>query len=346
MLHKECGYDCTIASYKTGDYPYINTEVKGLKQVFVRKITNNATIDFSIHILFNLNKIDVLQAYHLSIESVIILSFFNFFKFFGKPSKTYLKLDLNVPFNEQKFHGLKGKILRKLTSKIDLISVETKLIYDSLVKSNILGRNIYYIPNGFYDQGIKEEIEFSAKQNIILTVARIGSFPKYNEILLEAFANFSRLNFDWQLELIGPIEPPFYDYINRYFEINPHLKTRVQFIGEIVNRKVLEEKYKKAKIFVMTSRKEGFATVFLEAMKSGCTILSSAINSAYDLTDNEKYGRLFQIGNSIALTDLLLEFTSDEQRLKDNCRAVQSFVYGNFYWPLIVRKIDIVLGNN
>ena len=68
--------------------------------------------------------------------------------------------------------------------------------------------------------------------------------------LLEGFKEFSKLNDKWKLELIGPIEESFNTYINNFMNDNPDLNGRISFTGSISDRKALDYKYKKAKIFV------------------------------------------------------------------------------------------------
>ena len=57
-LHREYGYDSTIASYKNGVYPYYETEVKGITQVFISKKFNNEILNVCWFILMNFRKYD------------------------------------------------------------------------------------------------------------------------------------------------------------------------------------------------------------------------------------------------------------------------------------------------
>ena len=75
-LHREYGYDSTIASYKNGVYPYYETEVKGITQVFISKKFNNEILNVCWFILMNFRKYDILQCYHISEQSLIYLNLF------------------------------------------------------------------------------------------------------------------------------------------------------------------------------------------------------------------------------------------------------------------------------
>jgi len=336
ILHKEFGYDSTIACYNNGGYSYLESEVKGLKQVFIKKFFKISTLDIFLFLFLNFRKYDIVQCYHFDLRGLMILFFFKFLKKITfSNSFTYLKLDAVDDIKNTKLNFAQ----KMLSRNINLVTVETKVIYEFVNKNNTLARKVEYIPNGFYDQGIKASIDFESKDNLIITVGRIGSYQKNNEILLEGFKEFATVNNDWKLEVIGPIEESFQSYINNYFDENPSLLGRVIFTGSIVNRKILESKYNRAKIFVLSSRFEGFPLVYLEAIKSGCTIISSAISSAYDITDRELYGALFPVGDANALAKELVKVVSDTNKLKKDCAAVQQFAYDKYSWSKI--SVDI-----
>ena len=93
ILHEEFGYDSTIASYKNGEYPYLETEVKGLKHVFIKKKFRNPIFDVLWFLLLNFRKYDIVQCYHFQRPSLWYLFFFKVLKkiTFSK-SFTFLKL--------------------------------------------------------------------------------------------------------------------------------------------------------------------------------------------------------------------------------------------------------------
>lgn len=341
-LHKNYDYCSTIASYKNGEYEYLNSEVLGLKQVFILKIFNHPLLDSCLFILLNFWKYDILQCYHYTDYSLITLNLFKLLKkiSFSK-SFVYLKLDANDSIKQVKVRA----IHKCFFHYIDLFSIETKGLYQYVNVNNIFKKKVEYVPNGFYDSGKSNRVDFSYKENRIITVGRIGNFEKYNETLLIAFKEFAKNNKDWNLEIIGPIESHFKNYIEEYFNLYPNLTNRVFFCGPINDRAFLEEKYKKAKVFVLTSRSEGFPLVFLEAIKSGCTIISSEITPAYDITDNENYGALFPVGDSAALVNALNKVINNSTKLQHDCKLIQDFAYENFVWNKICGTINQFINN-
>lgn len=342
ILHNKYKYDATIASYKNGEYPYFETEVKGLKQIFIDRRFKSEILNVCLFVLINFRKYDIIQCYHISKNSIIYLLFFKFLKLITfSHGVTYLKFDLNDSIRET---GLSKKVVF-LLKRIKILSVETKILYEYLNSDNLLKGLVNYIPNGYYHSKNKKKVDFSFKENIIITVGRIGSPEKNNEVLLESFRDFAKINSEWKLELIGPLENGFQVYIDDYFKINPNLISRVVFTGNISDRKLLQEKYRKAKVFVLTSQSESFGIALVEALASGCFILSTDFSSAYEITDNERYGWLFRYGDRIALTTKMLEIVNNQEKLKEECLNVQNFADTNFSWEKICYDINKLVCN-
>lgn len=337
VLHKEYGYDATIACYNNGEYPYLDTDVKGLKMVFIKKIFKNDLINVCWFIITNFWKYDIVQCYHISIDSIISLLLFKLISF--SKGVTYLKFDANDSMKNQ-------PISRKVTSILnffDVLSVETLSLCKYLNQEHLFNGKVKYIPSGYYSVTDKQNIEFNFKDNLIITVGRIGSAEKNNETLLQAFKEFAKIKLDWNLELIGPISDGFQPYIKSYFEDNPQLISRVAFTGNISNRQLVQQKFEKAKIFVLTSPSESFGIVIVEALASGCYIVCTNFSSAYDITDNERFGSLFDFGNTNFLTKKLFELAEDQQLLSKECQTQQEFAKDSFSWKKICKNIDTLL---
>jgi len=342
-LQKIYNYDVTIASYDNGDYPYLITEVKGIKQKFIKKIFSNPKIDSIIFLIRYARNYDILQVYHFSLTSILHLFLFKCLNGFNPTKKTYLKLDADDDILKLRLRGLLGKIMKMFLAKINLVTIETSILFSKLNKMKVFVKNLYCVPNGFFDDGNRKDVNFEQKDNLIITVGRIGTFQKSNEILLDAFAEFYKNNRDWKLELIGSIEPDFKQYIRLFFISNPDLVGNISFTGSINDRVELAAKYKKAKIFVLTSKYEGFPLVFLEAIRFGCTIISSDVTAAYDITNNGMYGKIFDKNDPNALRIELENVANDTMYMEANTNSVQKFAYNNFYWPTLIKKIHEVL---
>jgi len=340
ILHKFYNFKSTIASYDNGDYSYLENEVKGLNQVFIRKRFNSTRLNVLFFILQNFKKYDVLQVYHFSIDSLIFLTFFRVLKIFDNRTKTYLKLDADDDILKIRLRGILGYFAKKAISKISLISVETKILFIRLKDLNVFGHSLIYLPNGFYDYEKKKKTSYSEKKNIFITVGRNGTYQKATEVLLEAFRLFAKKNISWDLQIVGSIEDSFLQFIEEYFIENPELRNRINFTGVISNRDQLNKMYDEAKIFLLTSRYESFGLVYLEAMSSGCTVISTKVTPAFDITDNDKIGRLVEIDDSVELSNVMLHLVNDDLFLEVNSEVVKKITYDNYYWPKVLAKVN------
>lgn len=342
ILHKFYGYDSTVVGYTdAGEMHYLNSAVKGLKYVTIKR-TDNEVWDFLKYIIKNARKIDVLQLYHVTSNE-------NFrwmiaYKLLNPKGKIYLKLDAgrditkDFDFNAS---NLKMSLKRLCLKNCKLISIETKLLAELLTKEWKL--NISYVTNGYYNENADDVIPFDKKENIICTVGRLGSEQKNTEELIDAFIEFSKNHIGWKLRLIGTTENNIEEYVEQVFDKYPNVKDKIIFCGLIENRDKLKKEYERAKIFCLTSRWESFAIVFAEALENGCFIVTSDVDGARERVDNGKYGRIYPIEDSAKLISVLSEVADNDELLRANCELSQKYAQDNYYWPNICKKIDYLL---
>jgi glycosyltransferase involved in cell wall biosynthesis len=338
LLKKIYNYDSTLVCYDNGPYNYLDNEVKSLKLSFLKKITGSPMLDGAFYLIKKSRSIDVLHLFHASSKRVYLWAII--YKFLNHEGFIYLKLDADnriKDFDYQK-KGIKGYIIRKVLRSISLITVETKAL-QKYINSN-WNLKVDYLPNGFYNFDKRKVRDFSYKENTIITVGRIGTYQKATELLLEAFKDIHDILETWILKIIGPIEPDFEIKIANFFADNPKLKSKINFLGKIEDKKKLDYEYQKAKVFVLTSRFEGFPLVFLESIQAGCYIVTSEVDSAYDVTNNGKYGSIFPIGDVEKLKEYLIEICQDDIRLFKNYELIQDFAYENFHWPTILKSLN------
>jgi len=102
------------------------------------------------------------------------------------------------------------------------------------------------------------------KQNIILGVGRLDK-QKGFDVLIKAF-NEMKVN-DWRLVIAGEG-----DERNNLKKMIKNLQaTNIELVGK---KKDIFKWYEKSSIFVLSSKKEGFPNVLIEAMSMGCAVVS------------------------------------------------------------------------
>lgn len=364
-FHRIFNFNGKILTYRkrNDEYPYLKKYCKGLKLEFIKKSNRFSKIcekNVVKYLFFNAKKIDILNLIHPHEDNII---YGVVYKLFNKNGFIYLKMDVNEAFKKRLKYRcshimartqnngirsflsfiIKKKIYLKFLDIIDLISFESKESVEYFkTKYPKYREKIIYVPNGIDDISIKEaglqRISFKEKENIILTVGRIGAEIKSNETLLNAIADIKNLK-NWKIILIGPIEKKFKKYLFKFFKENPNLKDRIYFIGEITDREKLFEYYQKSKIFCLTSKNESFGIVLVEAAYFGNYIVCSNFPAARDITLNGDIGSLFSPGNSKELAKILQDLINNEKRMEDNYLTIQEFTKKNYSWSMIVQNL-------
>lgn len=290
------------------------------------------------------SKYNVINFYHggLKIYLLTIL-----LKIFNSRCKVYIKLDYNEDAFRESFKEVTGlkKVKRKLKNIcsnyfIDVYSIETKKFFLKLKDIDIYQNKLIYIPNGVL---INEKTKISPtikKENVILTVGRIGAYEKNHKLLVNAILKISPEKLkDWKVIFVGPIEKSFKDYVNDVFKSNDYLQEVLVFTGEITNKRKLYEFYAKAKVFCLPSLWEGFPLVLPEALLFNNYILTTKFPAAYDLTNQEQFGFIFSNKDVLALKERIEDIIDEKISLNFDNKAM-NYALDNFDWKKIVQYLS------
>lgn len=349
-LYKLYGVDSFVACYNNGEYNYLQNEVKGLKIDFIEK-KHRHLINIFLYLKNNAAKIDVLQIFHITFNSVIYAFIY---KFFNKNGVIFLKLDCSTSLLKKLNHlnFIEKFFLNLYLKKTDIIGVEQKNIYCRLKKMLYKFEDkLMNIPNGLdFDKDIfKSKINFEDKENIVLSVGRIGSPEKKTENIMEAFKNIEESQREnWKLVLIGPIVNGFENYIKIFFEKYPEMRKCIIFKGAIYDRNKLFYEYKKAKVFCLTSEYESFGFVLIESAAFGDVIISTRVGIADEIIKDES-GIIVPFDDKEALSEALLRLFECHD-MKKMSEYSERLCRKNFDWNKIVErlyeKIEELRGRN
>jgi len=351
FMFKTEGYDAELISYKNNEeYPYLNKEVKGLKLTFIPD--KGRIFYFELGILSYLwpssKSINVLNLFHFKKDHLLYLLIY---KTLNPKGKAYIKLDMDILFFKDfnaflySKYSIKNYLLKGITKWMfkltDVFSVETEEAKAYLLRVYPeLEQKLFCIPNGVDNLYLDEEIKlrpWEEKENIIITVGRIGTFQKNTELFLEALKEVELNN--WKVYILGPVEEDFQNYIKQYFLEHPQLKNRIIFTGNISDRKELFEWYNRAKVFCLTSRWESFGIVFSEALYFGNYIITSPVSSAAYITDNGKYGTIAEAEAS-KFSKAIQESIEPGFLTTQRYEEIRSFAKKNFTWTGIIKKLS------
>ena len=361
FLHKTYGYKSSIVSYKNSDnYSNLNGEVNGLTIEFIENTGRLSFLEKGVlkYIRKNAKNIDILNLY---IFSKFTFVYGILYKILNPNGFLFLKLDgYNETFekNNQIKHStsfIKNIVFKylekKFLEKVNLITIENS-IGEQLVKEKYpsLSNKIMYLPVGvndlFLSQHFKDRFKtFDQKENIILTVGRIGEGIKNNEMMLRALSQINLGN--WKMVFVGAINPDFKPYLENWHKSNPELKDKIIFTGEIKDRVELYEWYNKSKIFCMTSWKESFCHSIGEAIYFGNYIIGTeGIVSLRDLSNNEKFGTIIPADNDKMLATKLQFLINHPLFLSDLFPEIVAHSHQKFIWSSIVEKIHQKIEKN
>jgi len=314
-LEKDVGYiprilalkeeiECEIVCYKNED----NKNISAIdNKVKIIKVENKFIskrfyfLNMLKYITINAKKIDNLMLLHINKGNFWYVFFY---KLLNPKGFIYIKFDADIRVKD--ILEYKSKNIREdfynyrfmkqfdyVLKKADLLSIETKKIYELLLNYNLKVKDkLLYLPNGFFINNRNYQVkDINEKENIIISIGRFGTYQKNTELLLDSLSKVKEYK-NWKVILIGSIENNFNSNIKEFYKNNPHLKNTVQFLGMLNDKNVIYDYLSKSKIFLLTSRYESFALVLTEAAYFGNYIISTDVGVAEDITKSSRIGKI------------------------------------------------------
>lgn len=311
------------------------------------------------YICKNAKDIDVLMLFH-----VTKCSYWNafFYKKFNPNGKVFIKADFNLGVYEKEIKKtqMKPKNLReffrkrreikeydkrkKLVQIANLISYETREAYDKMKNSyagvSTAGRTIL-LPNGYDDLFIEKNFRLKdceEKENIFLTVGRLGTEEKNTEFLLKVLEKVDLK--DWKFFFVGSIESKFQKKIDDFFQGFPEKKENIIFTGIVKDRELLYEYYNRSKVFILPSKWESFGIVMVEAMAFNNYVLTSNTCAAKDITDAEKVGEIFSIIDENELIEKVRKIIDGKIDLQKKEKLIDNYK-NRFKYSSIIKSLNL-----
>lgn len=269
----------------------------------------------------NASRINLLMCFHWRLETFVNILLY---KILNRDGLIYVKLDTESGKEwDLSRCSFIGRTIRKIIynsclSKVNVISCETSQPYNSLCHNKYFGdqlrKKLVLMPNAFDEAhlnilGIKERM-YDEKENLMITVGRLGTSQKNTEMLFKALEDVDLK--EWKFCFIGPIENDFNSIIEQFYKNYPSKRKQIIFKGKIDNKKELWEWYNKAKIFVSTSRRESYGLVLNEAKRFRNYIISTRTGAAEDLIEQEKYGYFIEQEDNIGLSNILSQIVNKQ----------------------------------
>lgn len=340
VCYRHFGSSMIILTEKNGEYPYLDY-FEGVTLYLLPCSENLPHMQAAIqYVAQNYRDIDILFLFGPRLEYIELA---HVYKELNPAGIIYLKLDANsgwvnaLPLEEKNYaHFLE---------MTDIISCESRKLQRFIYEK--WRRRIEYIPNGIYNDfyPAMAKCRYEEKENMILTVGRIGSSQKNSHVLLYAYAMcFPYLQENWELVMVGSVTLEFQQIFDAFCREFPEIARYIRLTGQIQDREQLCDYYRKAKIFALTSYMEGGCpNVFAEAAGFGCTVITTNIDAAADVTDDGRVGRVVETLSDIpAYADALSKLCADRDFLEDNFYEIRKYVQEYFDYDRIVERLHML----
>ena len=228
-------------------------------------------------------------------------------------------------------HRISYYIYKKIYPYADAIIVAHEQGYKDIVKTfKVEKKKVYKIYHPLINE---KEIESAEKPNhiwyqnnekVILSVGRLvkeKDFPT----MLKAFYLYKKANSNCKLLILGegPERKNLENMIKKY-----HLESSVQLYG-YVNNPYSFMKY--SEMFVLTSSKEAFGNVIVEALATGTQVIATDCDSGgpREILSDGKYGILCKCGDANQIADAMNSITHKRFNTKELEERGKSFSIKN-----------------
>lgn len=339
-LGKQLGCDVSIV--------YLQSEVKlpeSVRGVNLIPIGGNSGKKRKIflyykYVMIHARSIDYMMRFHVKFHTQLLVILY---KILNPHGKAYVKSDVDPVAIPQKHKmGMVSKWLAvAFNKKVDLVSCETTMAYQRMRQSDSpfynYGDKLMMVPNGFDEELINQlgihVKSFDEKENVMLTIGRLGTYQKNTSMLLRALEKVNMK--DWKCYLIGTVESSFLIEIEHFYANNPDKREQVIFTGPIPDKRELWEFYNRAKLFLLTSNFEGSPLVLSEAKRFYNYILTTEVGAASDITGQNEYGYLLNLNDDETLSVWIQNIVDG----KYNIDVYQHFNAGTLSWEGCVRRL-------
>ena len=239
-----------------------------------------------------------------------------------------------------------GEIVK--SRPIDLFTVESTYFYKELLKQRVFRGRLEYLPNGVSEVGADMSgLDALKKEKIVVTIGRLGTHQKNNELLLEAIRclhkdDASGLS-DWKFVFAGPAEEDFVNEVEKFKQDMPEMADRIILTGNLDSRMEMYEICAKASIICMTSRWESFGIATVEGMYFGCCpVITEYGGVAHDQVPSDvSWGKVVaHDATSVAAALSNFMFRDDLTRLNDQ---VRQFAREKFNYRMLAEKLRVSL---
>lgn len=267
-----------------------------------------------IAMLFIVPRYDIIHFHTVPGRSMLVqLPIFLYSKLWRKKNITHLHVGNQlIAYKDNRLFNF---VLRKTKQ----IVVLANIAQDYIKKYYCLSSRTIYNP-------IEEQtrIDNTNRENIIFFAAYLCKDKGY-ETMIEAFARVAKKYPNWKLVISGTGEIDEVKILINKYGIASNV-----IIYKWLNFQQMRELYKKASIFCIASKKEGFPMTFLEASSYGVPIVTTPVGGLVDVVENERNCMIFNFDNAVEMAEQICKLIeSEELRIKISINQ-QKLIHNSF----------------
>lgn len=234
--------------------------------------------------------------------------------------------------------GRAWELARRITYPLaDAVVVQTESVV-KWAKTVVQSHKVSIIPNFVRDLP-SASADRCDTERLILAVGRLAP-QKGFDLLIQAFARSEAARYGYRLVILGEgTERPELEALARALGV----ASEVSLPGVVSEP---AEWMMRARIFVLSSRYEGFPNVLLEAMALGCAVVAFDCPSGPgEIIQNEENGLLVPPGNVVELAAAIKRLVVDESERRRLAEAAMG-IRGRFslaavmsQWDELIRRV-------
>lgn len=334
----ERGHKVSIVNFNSmGSY------LKGYTQYFLKSIT---VFSYEGQEKGNYRRLKLIKfAYNIvkEIRPDVLVGFTTFPNYVGKIIGTILKVpsvmsergDPNITINKRNLHSLLELIVINRSE-----GAVFQIKGASIFFSKKLQKRGTIIPNPIFINDKIESVHMSQREKSVVSVGRLDNSQKRYDIMIQAFAIFSKTHPDYILKLYG--DGADKDKILDW-ACQTGISSKVKLMG--LSKNPMKDTCKDG-IFLITSDFEGISNSLLEAMAIGlpCVSTDSTPGGARMLIKNRENGLLCPIQDPNSIANALIEFAENPQ-FAERCGLNAKDVVSRFSPSVLMDKWDDYLKN-
>ncbi len=238
------------------------------------------------------------------------------------------------------YTALIGKrTVKRLDAAIALTEREEKIFKE------LGARNTYVVPSGVdpamfktLPNGKTLRDKYGVKGSLILSVGRLERI-KGHEFLIHAFSSIAKDHPDVTLVIVGEDWGELAD-LKKQVE-KSKLKSKVIFTGFIPYNKILGF-YSAADIFILSSKRESFGMVLLEAMLCKKPCISTRVGVAPEIIEDGVTGFMVEYGDLKQLSHAMSRLLADDELRRRFGEKGFKKVINKYSWKRVADDVNLV----